>query len=113
MTFTAIIAIGFVLDIVFIITDYMKKYIPAVILKTLASLVFVYLGIHCAQLTGGGTYARLIITGLALGCAGDFFLNLRFVSSKYDEICLKTGTAFFFAGHAIYIAAALISGSRV
>ena len=112
MTLTAIIVTGFAIDTAFIITDYMKKYIPAVILKTLASLVFVYLGIYCAQLAGGGTYAHLIIAGLALGCAGDFFLNLRFVSSKYDEMCL-TGTAFFFAGHAVYIAAALISGSRV
>lgn len=113
MTLTAIIVTGFAIDTAFIITDYMKKYIPAVILKTLASLVFVYLGIYCAQLAGGGTYAHLIIAGLALGCAGDFFLNLRFVSSKYDEMCLKTGTAFFFAGHAVYIAVALISGSRV
>ena len=113
MTFTAIIAIGFAIDIAFIITDYMKKYIPAVILKTLASLVFVYLGVRCGMTAGGGTYAHLIITGLALGCAGDFFLNLRFVSSKYDELCLKTGTAFFFAGHAVYIAATATAGSSV
>ena len=65
MTLTAIIVTGFAIDTAFIITDYMKKYIPAVILKTLASLVFVYLGIYCAQLAGGGTYAHLIIAGLA------------------------------------------------
>lgn len=113
MNMAIIIAIGFAIDIAFIITDYMKKYIPAVILKTLASLVFVYLGVRCGMTAGGGTYAHLIITGLALGCAGDFFLNLRFVSSKYDELCLKTGTAFFFAGHAVYIAATVTAGSSV
>lgn len=113
MSLTAIIVVGFVTDIAFIITDYMKKYVPAVILKTLASLVFVYLGICCAHIAGGGIYANLITAGLALGCAGDFFLNLRFVSPKYDEICLKAGTAFFFAGHAVYIAATVTAGSRV
>lgn len=113
MTLTAVIVTGFVIDTAFIITDYMKKYIPAVILKTLASLVFVHLGIRCAHLAGGGAYANLVIAGLALGCAGDFFLNLRFVSSKCDEICLKAGTAFFFAGHAVYIAAAVITAGRV
>ena len=111
MTFTTIIVIGFVIDIAFIITDYMKKYIPAVILKTLASLVFVYLGVRCGMTAGDCTYTRLIIAGLALGCAGDFFLNLRFISPKYDELCLKTGTAFFFAGHAVYIAATVTAGS--
>ncbi len=69
MNLTAIIVAGFVIDTAFVITDYMKKYIPAVILKTLASLVFVYLGIRCAD----SACARLVITGLALGCAGDFF----------------------------------------
>ena len=113
MNLTAIIVIGFVTDTAFIITDYMKKYIPAVILKTLASIVFVYLGIRCAYIVGGGIYANLITAGLAMGCAGDFFLNLRFVSQKYDEICLKAGTAFFFAGHAVYIAAIAIADSRV
>ncbi len=113
MNLTAIIVTGFVIDTAFIITDYMKKYIPAVILKTLASLVFVYLGIRCADSAGTDTYAHLVITGLALGCAGDFFLNLRFVSLKHDEICLKAGTAFFFAGHAVYIAAIVIADSRV
>ena len=46
MTLTAIIVTGFAIDTAFIITDYMKKYIPAVILKTMASLVIVYLGIY-------------------------------------------------------------------
>ena len=33
----------------------------------------------------------------------------RFVSAKYDEPCLKAGTAFFFAGHIMYIAATAVS----
>ncbi len=28
-------------------------------------------------------------------------------------MCIKAGTAFFFAGHAVYIAAIIIAGSRV
>lgn len=85
MTLTAVIVTGFVTDTAFIITDYMKKYIPAVILKTLASLVFVHLGIRCAHLAGGGAYANLVVAGLALGCAGDFFS----ISGLYRQNAMK------------------------
>lgn len=64
---------------VFLWTEKQGKYVQAVVLKGLASLCFVILGL----LTSPGTQmAKLIVTGLILGCVADVMLNLRWVFKK-------------------------------
>ena len=51
-----------------------ENYRMAVALKGLASICFVFFGVCCSP---GTHIARLIVTGLILGCIADVLLNLR------------------------------------
>ena len=89
---------------VFLYQEKEKKYVPAVVLKGLASLCFVILGL---LLSPGTHTAKLIVTGLVLGCIADVMLNLRFVFEKKGKLIFLAGILVFLAGHIFYLAAAL------
>ena len=99
-----LIPLCLVLAVVFLRQEYRKKYVPAVILKGLASLCFVILGLLCS--TGAQT-AKLIILGLVLGCAADVLLNLRFVFQEKGQLVFLVGILVFLSGHILYLAAVL------
>ena len=81
-----------------------KNYVPAVILKGLASLCFVILG---GLLSKGTRPANLILTGLLLGCIADVLLNLRFVLKEKGQIIFLIGIVVFLSGHILYLIAVL------
>ncbi|MBP5744447.1 MAG: hypothetical protein J6W44_06045, partial [Oscillospiraceae bacterium] len=76
----------------------------AVILKGLASLCFVFVGIMAGN---GGQLAKLAVTGLALGCIADVLLNLRWVFPKKGQLIFLIGILVFLGGHVVYLAAIL------
>lgn len=88
----------------FLLRESEKKYVPAVVLKGLASLCFVVLGVLCSS---GSHTARLIVRGLVLGCIADVMLNLRFVFKKKGQLVFLVGILVFLSGHILYLAAVL------
>ncbi len=89
---------------IFLWQEKKKKYVPAVVLKGLASLCFVILGVSCSS----GTHtAKLIVAGLILGCIADVLLNLRFVFKKQGQPVFLLGILVFLSGHILYLAAVL------
>ena len=93
-----------VLAVVFLRVESQEKYVPAVILKGLASLCFVAVGILCSR---GTETAKLIVTGLVIGCIADVLLNLRLVFAKKGQLIFLVGIVVFLAGHIVYLAAVL------
>ena len=88
----------------FLWTEKQEKYVPAVVLKGLASLCFVVLGL----LSSPGTHmAKLIVTGLILGCVADVMLNLRWVFREKGQMIFLIGILVFLSGHVFYLAAIL------
>ena len=88
----------------FIWMEKKENYVAAVVLKGLASLCFVFVGI----MTGNGSHlAKLVITGLALGCVADVLLNLRWVFPKKGQLIFLVGILVFLSGHVVYLAAVL------
>lgn len=70
----------------------------------MASLCFVILGL----LTSPGTpMAKLIVTGLILGCVADVMLNLRWVFKEKGQMIFLVGILIFLSGHIFYLAAIL------
>ena len=67
----------------FIMEENRGKYVAATILKGLASLCFVIVGVMAAD---GGHLAKLILIGLVLGCIADILLNLRWVFKEKGKI---------------------------
>ena len=88
----------------FMWTEKKENYVGAVILKGLASLCFVFVGVMAGN---GGQLAKLVITGLALGCVADVLLNLRWVFPKKGQIIFLVGILVFLSGHVVYLAAVL------
>lgn len=88
----------------FIWMEKKESYVAAVILKGLASLCFVSVGVMAGN---GSQLAKLVITGLALGCAADVLLNLRWVFPRKGQLIFLVGILVFLSGHIVYLAAVL------
>ena len=73
------------------------------LLKTLASLAFVCLGLLGAA-RAGGAYAWLTWIGLILGAAGDVLLQFMDCRPKDREPFFRAGLGAFLIGHVFYIA---------
>ena len=102
MTSTSILCLC--LAALFMWTEKKENYIGAVILKGLASLCFVLVGVMAGN---GGQLAKLIVTGLLLGCVADVLLNLRWVFPKNGQLIFLVGILVFLGGHVVYLAAVL------
>ena len=88
----------------FIWMEKKENYVAAVVLKGLASLCFVFVGIKAGN---GSHLAKLVITGLALGCVADVLLNLRWLFPKKGQLIFLVGILVFLSGHVVYLAAVL------
>ena len=102
MTITSILCLC--LAALFMWTEKKEHYMGAVILKGLASLCFVLVGVMAGN---GGQLAKLIVTGLLLGCVADVLLNLRWVFPKKGQLLFLVGILVFLGGHVVYLAAVL------
>ncbi|MCR5267749.1 MAG: lysoplasmalogenase [Lachnospiraceae bacterium] len=101
----AFCAIGIILQAVFIVREHKKKYVSAVILKGLASLMFVFIGYLGYSLTSDTLYTKMILLGLCFGALGDVLLNLRFLSEKNGQKIFLIGILAFLIGHILYLVA--------
>ena len=88
----------------FIWIEKKESYVAAVLLKGLASLCFVFVGVMAGN---GSQLTKLVITGLALGCAADVLLNLRWVFPRKGQLIFLVGILVFLSGHVVYLAAVL------
>ena len=105
-----IIICGCLFEAVFIRFEYAKKYVPAVVLKGIASLLFVSLGAVCLVDAADFRFGWLVLVGLVLGALGDILLNMRQLAKNAGQKVFMAGIAAFFAGHLLYIAALVTRG---
>ena len=91
--------------IIFIYQEKAKNYIAAVMLKGMASAVFVALGILGSKMSRDQNFAKYVVIGLILGCVADVLLNLRFVFEKKGKIVFLVGILVFLSGHVMYLLA--------
>ena len=88
----------------FLIAESKEEYVKAVILKGLASLCFVAIGLMCSS---GSHVAKLIVAGLVIGSIADVLLNLRMVFREKGQLIFLVGILVFLTGHIMYLAAVL------
>jgi len=99
----AVAAVGCIVEAVFIIEEHRGKMLTAVIVKTVASLLFVLLGVLCAAGAADGAYAGVILAGLVFGAIGDVCLNLRHLAGERGKGVFMAGIAAFLIGHLFYL----------
>lgn len=105
--------IGLAIDIYFIKTELNGQMLKATILKGIASLFFVLLGIltYSNQTT---SFGKLILIGLVLGMLGDILLNMRnLYEGKKSMIVFALGILAFLSGHFLYIGALISKNSSI
>ncbi len=104
--------VGLLVDIVFIRTEYEGQMIKATVLKALASLFFVILGVVC-YMEKSSPFGLLVLIGLVLGMLGDIFLNMRnCVKGALSMKIFAVGILFFLSGHFLYIASLISLSSK-
>ena len=86
----------------FLYKESKEQYVAATVLKGLASLCFVFLGL---LLSPGTHMAKLIVLGLITGCVADVLLNLRMVFKEKGQPIFLVGILVFLTGHIFYLAA--------
>ncbi|MCE5188815.1 MAG: lysoplasmalogenase [Eubacteriales bacterium] len=99
----AAIVSGCAAEAVFIVFEYRKNWLPALLLKSAASVLFLLVGFLAMRLSADASYARLIFIGLALGAVGDVCLNLRNLCGGRARLVFMLGIAAFLLGHLCYI----------
>ena len=104
---------GLAVDVLFIRSEYAGQMGKATVLKGVASLFFVLLGVYCYTKLPSD-FGRLILIGLILGMVGDVFLNLRnlYTGGKSNKI-FAVGILAFLSGHFLYIAALIGRNSSI
>lgn len=85
-----------------------KSYKRAAVLKTLAGLCFVLIGLLlAAALSADKRFAWLVAAGLVFGLLGDLLLAIRFMKPERHDLYFVTGALSFAVGHGLYILAML------
>ena len=82
------------------VEDYSTK---AILLKTIASFLFVVVGAYSFYAGGLHPLGIYIIIGLALGMLGDVFLGFKHVYKEDSKLFTKAGFVCFSLGHIVYV----------
>lgn len=91
-----------ILAAIFLYCEKIERFVAAVILKGMASLCFVMIGVLCSP---GTEVARKIVCGLVIGCIADVLLNLRKVFTEKGQLIFLVGIVVFMIGHIVYLTA--------
>lgn len=110
---TLFIILCLIIMSVFIYYEKKEKFVIAVILKGLASLMFVLLGYECSKVIGNTEFHKLVKIGLILGLIADILLNLRFVFKAKGKIVFLVGILVFLSGHILYLCALIPTVNNV
>ena len=107
----ALILFGLAIDAAFIIVDHKYHNWMSIILKTLASIVFVFLGVYESRNLASSAQCKFIWGSLVFNLFGDFTLILRNVDKKHKDLIFILGMLFFMISHFFLLALLIIRNS--
>lgn len=79
----------------------------ALLLKTLASLVFVLGGLYASLISGFGVGNFLFVSGLIFALVGDTVLDLKVMHKEHEKFYLNSGLVLFSFSAALYLGATI------
>ena len=105
ITVIILLVLGAIMSAIFIVSKVVNYSLKTIILKTIASLFFVALGIVCFCLSGTGhfLFKLFIVLGLFFGMLGDLFLGFKYITTKTKNMWILLGMFAFLLGHVFYI----------
>lgn len=96
---------------VFLIARDRNGSVQALLLKTLASFLFISFAFTSFMVSPGevvATFAMLIMMGLICGLIGDILLDLKVMYKESSSLYMHGGMVAFLVGHLYYLAALII-----
>ena len=105
-----ILCVGVIMSAIFIVSKVINYSLKTIILKTIASLMFVALAIVCFVYTEKAEFLFFkifTILGLFFGMLGDIFLGFKYITTKTKKLWILLGMFAFALGHIFYIVALL------
>ena len=107
MLFYIVLALGIVATVVFLIKRNADVKIENVILKAIASVLFIFttLAAMYSNPSCPREYGFLIVCGACFGLFGDIWLDMKYAYSQDADKLLKAGFLSFLVGHIFYSAA--------
>lgn len=105
----AIITIGVITTIAFLIVRVKKGGLPGMFFKAAASICFI--GTACAAFSYNREnfeYGILMLFGLLFSLLGDIWLDLKYVYKEHESIYTFAGFICFMIGHCLFIPAVFL-----
>lgn len=104
-----LLCLGALTSAIFIVSKVVNYSPKTIVLKTVASLFFVALGIYCAAVTPGSVpFKVLLVLGLFFGMLGDLLLGFKYITTKTKNIWILAGMFAFAFGHIFYVIALFV-----
>ncbi len=102
-----LLVVGAAMSVIFIVSKVINYSLKTIIFKTIASLIFVALGIVCFCLNPNGPFLFKLFTvlGLFFGMLGDLLLGFKYITTKTKNIWILAGMFAFAFGHISFILA--------
>lgn len=105
----SMIVIASLFAVLFIVVRVKKGGPIAAILKALASVMFIALGVTSACMAESiQSWMLFMILGMVLGLVGDIVLDLKVVYPESNDIYLNSGMISFGIGHIMFLVAVLL-----
>ena len=99
-----LLSLGVVASAVFIASKVINYSLKTIVFKTIASLIFVALGIYCAVIIPGHTLFKVLtLMGLIFGLLGDVLLGFKYITTKTKGFWILAGMFAFAFGHISYL----------
>lgn len=83
--------------------------IKEVLLKSAASMGFIFIALFSACNAGSRSFAACVTGGLICGLLGDIWLDCKYVYPKDNDLFTFSGFYAFAAGHTLFMAALLLN----
>lgn len=99
-----LLVVGAIMSSVFIVSKVINYSLKTIIFKTIASLLFVALGIYLFITVPGHFLLKLfLLLGLIFGMLGDVLLGFKYITTKTKHIWILAGMFAFAFGHIFYL----------
>ena len=97
--------IGAVFLTIFLVERVKEKRVTAVIFKGLTSLMFILTALLAWMFSNRPTcsFGIFILIALFFGLLGDVFLDIKFITKKYEDLFTRLGFISFGIGHIFFI----------
>lgn len=99
-----LLSLGAIMSSIFIASKVINYSFKTIVFKTIASLMFVALGIYLFVTVQGHFLLKLfLLLGLIFGMLGDTLLGFKYITTKTKTIWILAGMFAFAFGHLFYL----------